>query len=112
MAENGEMMMDSMSAEVLKLFAFIGITTLAGFTGIIFWFFVDWGKERLRVIKINRMIKHRFDGKPIAKCWCRDCRGYNNKTRLCSVNNVYKADNGFCDGADPVWKRMEEKSNE
>lgn len=101
--------MDLISNEVtLKLFAYIGIMCIAVFLGLIFWATFEWAKEKIRQARINYRIKHRFDGKPIAKCWCRDCRGRNNKTRLCYVNNVYKADNGFCDCADPVWKRMED----
>lgn len=100
-------MMDLISNEVLKLFAFVGIMSIACFLGLIFWATFEWVKEKIRQARINYRIKHRFDGKPIAKCWCRDCRAYNNKTRLCSVYNMYKADNGFCNGADPLWKRNE-----
>lgn len=105
-------MMDSISNEVLKLFAYIGVMCIAGFLGLIFWATFEWVKGKIRQARINYRIKHRFDGKPIAKCWCRDCRAYNNKTRQCSVSNWRKADNGFCNEADPVWKRMEEKNNE
>lgn len=99
--------MDFINVEVLKSFAFVGIMSVAGFSALIFWAFVEWVKEKLRVVKINRMIKHRFDGKPIAKCWCRDCRAYNNKTHLCTVNNAYKRDDGFCYEADPIWREVE-----
>ena len=102
-------MMDYISNGVLKLFAFIGIVCIAGFLGLIFWAAFEWVKEKIRQVRIDYRIKHRFDGKPIAKCWCRDCRAYNNKTRLCSVCDMYKADNGFCNKADPIWKRVEEK---
>lgn len=104
-------MMDLINNEVvLKLFAYIGIIFIAGLLGLIFWPTFEWVKEKIRQARINYRIKHMFDGKPIAKCWCRDCRAHNNKTGLCSVRNTYKADNGFCDRADPIWKGLEEKN--
>ena len=102
--------MDLISDEVLKRLAFVGVICIAGLLGLIFWATFEWVKEKIRQARINYRIKHRFDGKPIAKCWCRDCRAYNNKTRLCSVCNTYKADNGFCDEANPIWKGLEEKN--
>ena len=104
-------MMDLINNEVvLKLFAYMGVIFIAGFLGLIFWATFEWIKEKIRQARIDYRIKHRFDGKPIAKCWCRDCRAYNNKTGLCSVRNTYKADNGFCDKANPIWKGLEEKN--
>ena len=102
--------MDFISNEVLKMFAVVGVMCLAGFLGLIFWAAFEWAKEKIRQARINYHIRHRFDGKPLAKCWCRDCRAYNNKTNLCSVCNRCKVDNGFCDEADPIWKRLEEKN--
>ena len=104
-------MMDSMNIEVMKILAFVGLMCLGCLLGLIFCAFAEWVKEKIREARIDYLIKHRFDGKPIAKCWCRDCRAYNIKTRLCSVCDMYKADNGFCDEADPIWKRMEEKND-
>lgn len=102
--------MDLISDEVLKRLAFVGVIFIAGLLGLIFWATFEWVKEKIRQARINYRIKHRFDGKPIAKCWCRDCRTHNNKTGLCSVYNMRKADNGFCDRADPIWKGLEEKN--
>ena len=96
----------------LKLFAYIGVMCIAVVIAFIIWAISEWVKEKIRQTRINYRIKHRFDGKPVAKCWCRDCRAYINKTKLCSLCNRYKADNGFCDEADPTWKRMEEKNGD
>lgn len=101
--------MDLINTEVLKWFALVGIMALTGLIVLIFWALFEWVKEELRIIKINRMIKHRFDGKPIAKCWCRDCRMHNMGTGACSLPGVSRCtpDNGFCYEADPLWREFE-----
>lgn len=53
--------------------------------------------------------KHRFDKKPIAKCYCKDC-SYHDKNNRCSRLSMidgpsyYTADNWFCWQADPKNK--------
>lgn len=98
--------MNEISAEWLKIFAFFGIVCFAGVVGFMGFNFIGWLKDRIEEAKHNQRIKHRFDGKPIAKCWCRDCRMHNNKSGSCSLPGIgrHTPDNGFCYEADPIWK--------
>lgn len=95
----------------IKIFTFIGIVSTAGIAGLVMTAFTDWLKGKIKEAKRNRRIKHRFDGKPTAKCWCRDCRMHNNRSGSCSLPGIgkYTPDNGFCYEADPIWKEIEEK---
>ena len=100
-----------MSNEWTKVFALIGVMSVAGVFGLLTWAFAEWLKDRITDLKRAYRTKHRFDGKPIAKCWCRDCRMHNMKTGACSLPGVsiHTPDNGFCYEADPVWRESEEK---
>ena len=90
----------------LKIFTFIGIVSTAGIGALIMTFFTTWLKDKIEEARRNQIMKHRFDGKPIAKCWCRDCRMHNNRSGSCSLPGIgrYTPDNGFCYEADPIWK--------
>ena len=98
-----------LSNEWIKIFAAIGVMAIAVGFALISWAFSEWLRDRIVDLKRTHKMKHRFDGKPIAKCWCRDCRTHNNKTGVCSLPGIsrYTPDNGFCYEADPVWKEKE-----
>lgn len=85
--------------------AIIGGATLwviAFFLLIALWYLI---KELIDIAKRAYRIKHRFDGPPTAKCYCRDCTKHNNETKQCSkFSGWYTADNWFCWDADPSTK--------
>lgn len=47
--------------------------------------------------------KHRFDKKPIAKCYCTDCKyhGKNNDNTLCQLHDKHFPSDWFCKDANP-----------
>lgn len=47
--------------------------------------------------------KHRFDKKPIAKCYCNDCKyhGENNDNTLCQLHDRHFPNDWFCKDAKP-----------
>ena len=86
-----------------EFFISMGITFTLVIIAIILsviFFFAKMGITYL----INRYrVKHRFDKKPLPKCYCIDC--VNSRTdqnaRFCSRVNKYVADNWFCWEAEP-----------
>lgn len=46
--------------------------------------------------------KHRFDKKPVAKCYCKDCKYFEEKAEKCTFFRSYHVlDNWFCSSAKP-----------
>ena len=60
-------------------------------------------------IKYKRKMKRRFDGLPLAKCYCRDCKYWCERDDDSTIGKCigfadkYTADDFFCKYADP-WK--------
>lgn len=46
-------------------------------------------------------IKHRFNKKPLAKCYCVDCKYYSKEDHYCSYNEIFVIDNFYCRDANP-----------
>lgn len=46
-------------------------------------------------------IKHRFSKKPLAKCYCVDCKYYSKEDNYCSYNEIFVVDNFYCRDAKP-----------
>lgn len=59
--------------------------------------------DKIEHLKYEYKYKHRFNKKPIAKCYCKDCvhqyEKYKNK--YCEENDRYVADDWFCWKATP-----------
>lgn len=51
--------------------------------------------------------KHRFDKKPIAKCYCIDCKwhGVNNDNNLCQLHDKHFPNDWFCKDAKPKYSK-------
>lgn len=87
------------------ILAAIGIVAI----GIVIIVFVMLLTEEIgRIIdnlKYEYRYKHRFDKSPIAKCYCVDCKYYDNETHRCygfhEDSNRLVADNMFCYRAEP-----------
>lgn len=48
-------------------------------------------------------VRHRFDKKPIAKCYCKDCKYWTSQSGHCNYFQThYTADNWFCWNAEPI----------
>jgi hypothetical protein len=63
--------------------------------------------ELVDYLKRQYQIKHRFDGPPTAKCYCKDCTHHSDESMRCyKFDGWYTADEWFCWDAEP---RKEEK---
>lgn len=92
-----------MNLTILRVFAVIGgfvVGAVFAYLVILLWEAVV---EARRQAVIKRQIKHRFDGTPTAKCWCRDCKWHGVESNKCGLPGIgrYTPDNGFCYEADP-----------
>lgn len=86
-----------------ELFVLIGLYTvcIAGICAISFAVVLIWkGIDKLRW---RYKYKHRFDKKPIAKCYCIDCKyhGRIDDNTLCQLHDKHFPNDWFCKDAKP-----------
>lgn len=83
-----------------KSVGIITVTVLFVFMVSILFIMVS---DKIEELKYKYKYKHRFDKKPIAKCYCKDCvHQYEKcKNKYCRENDRYVADNWFCWHATP-----------
>ena len=63
----------------INMLAGFGAVALMGGVIIILYMFYDWLKGRILNSRRIWQYKHRFNKKPIAKCYCIDCRYYDEQ---------------------------------
>ena len=101
--------MNSFLKVVLYIFAPIGIVCTTIITYELFGLLKDNITDYLIRQKSKRIIKHRFDKPPIAKCYCIDCKHHDMQTDLCHRDGRrHTANTEFCSDAEPK-KIVEEK---
>lgn len=65
----------------------------------------EWLRDTISHLKWKWKYKHRFDKKPTAMCYCKDCRYYNLDQGCCTdghANIQFRlADSHFCAFASP-----------
>ena len=86
------------------------ILVTIGLSISIFW---NWLRDQLSMAIYKYKRKHRFDRKPIAKCYCKDCI-HNSYSAYpgCSLNNhKYVEDDFFCKKAEPRKHDPDKKKN-
>ncbi|MBQ6503149.1 MAG: hypothetical protein IJI57_04450 [Flexilinea sp.] len=59
-------------------------------------------REVIRRQRIRYKQQHRFDKPPLAKCYCVDCRKFNQASGECRVIGLCMAEDWFCWSAEPV----------
>ena len=75
---------------VVIIFSFIFVIT------------VEKIKDNIDKFRRRQIQKHRFNKPPLAKCYCRDCKYYNEEGG-CSTHTGWRvADNWFCWDATPI----------
>ena len=58
-------------------------------------------------MKRKFVIRHRFDKQPTAKCYCVDCKYWNEQDGCCSQLSGWRtADSWFCWKAEPVKEKL------
>ena len=63
----------------INMLALFGALALIGGLIITLYVFYDWLKCRILDLRRIWQYKHRFNKKPIAKCYCIDCRYYDEQ---------------------------------
>ena len=95
----------------LCLFVCVGAALICG---------AGWVKEEIGYLKRRRQYKHRFKGKPTAKCYCVGCEHWavcstDGSTGAC-MNGIYNgyrtADSFFCKYAEPRSKEEDKRDIE
>lgn len=85
---------------------YTGATTIIVLGFFAIWCIVGLIQEGVGNLRWRYKYKHRFDKKPIAKCYCIDCE-YHDKNGRCSTLSPidgpsrYTGDNWFCWEANP-----------
>lgn len=92
----------------INMLAGFGAVALIGGVIIILYMFYDWLKGRILNLRRIWQYKHRFNKKPIAKCYCIDCLDYDEKNKFCRYLGRNVLDNTFCCWGEPD---MSKKSN-
>lgn len=95
-----------------NLFEAIGIVVCLIFIICLVMYISIFGAEIVAKFMHRRKIKHRFDGGPTAKCFCKDCKYYSEYNASDKYNygsgtcNAHKnwgvADDWFCWNATPL----------
>ena len=96
-----------MSENAMYYLAIIGITAVA----LLLFYSLIVIKEAfcklISTIKWKYRYKHRFDKKPLAKCYCKDCVYYFEEDERCAFGGIERRipPDWFCEGATPdEWK--------
>ena len=90
----------------INMLAGFGAVALIGGVIITLYMFYDWLKDRIRDLRRIWQYKHRFNKKPIAKCYCIDCRDYDDQNRFCRDLGRYVIDDKFCCWGKPDMSKM------
>ena len=89
----------------INMFALFGALALICGVIIILYMFYDWLKSRILNSRRIWQYKHRFNKKPIAKCYCIDCRYYDEQ-KICRNLDRRVLDNEFCCWGEPDMSKM------
>jgi hypothetical protein len=100
-----------MDLECIKFFLMMmGIGVILIFIFICLLFLKDLICDFIDDIKWKHKYKHRFDKPPLAKCYCKDCKYYDEYDGHCASHTGWKmADNWFCWDATPMKKDPEKE---
>lgn len=89
---------------------YTGASTLVALGVFAICCIVGFIQEGIHNLRWRYKYKHRFDKKPIAKCYCIDCSYHDKNNNRCSNLSAidgpsyYTADDWFCWKADPKNK--------
>lgn len=100
-----------MGEYIINILAITGGVALATATIVVFVLFKDWLTDQINMAIYSHKRKHRFDGAPTAKCYCKDCIFYESDAWYCTFFSKYSIeDSNFCCWASPR-KHDPEKKN-
>lgn len=80
-----------------------GVCTLIAVGAFVIYSIVCFIRDSIVELRWNYKYKHRFDKKPIAKCYCIDCKyhGVNNDNSFCQLHGKHFPNDWFCKDAKP-----------
>ena len=91
----------------LDIFVFLGFAASLFSVGCVIKELCEHIEYQINRSKYKRKMRHRFDGPPLAKCYCRDCKYWyerydvNTSGKCNGFIGKYTADDYFCKGAKP-----------
>lgn len=87
------------------ILTFLGFAALCGMITLIIIIAFEFIRDAIHNWKRTYEYKHRFGVKPIAKCYCFDCKWHDNKTSQCfrfhEKDGRLTGDTYFCHEAEP-----------
>ena len=86
-----------------KPFIFVGKLTFCIIGASVFCYVVFIIRDGIYELCWRYKYKHRFDKKPIAKCYCVDCKyhGRTNDNTFCQLHDKHFPGDWFCKDAKP-----------
>lgn len=97
---------------IVKMFAILGIGSFALILGCAISGLIDWMRNKIRKIKREYKIKHRFDKPPKAACYCADCTLHQQNGECMKFDGWWTADDWFCWDATPDLYKLESEDSE
>ena len=98
-------------SDIICILAFVGAGFIVSVVICFIILFRDWLTDQIYIAKYNYKKKHRFDGPPTAKCYCKDCVSNTlGEYPGCTLNDhKYVEDDFFCKKAEPRKRDPEKK---
>lgn len=86
---------------MIEIFALVGVITVV--CGVILGVILisAWIRDVVEHKMYKYKIAHRWKKKPIAKCYCRDCKYWDEKRVVCNRTDLVIPSCGFCWDAEP-----------
>lgn len=88
-----------MTETLWRVFGLVGMVIVGVFVAFLCYFIAGEIRENIAIKRRQYEYQHRFDKKPVAKCYCKDCL-YRSDV-LCDKFDRYVDQDFFCRHADP-----------
>lgn len=88
---------------VVDILAMFGVAFIIAGLGTAVLLIYSFLRDFIADKRYKYKIAHRFDKKPIAECYCKDCLEWTNN--FCNRYESYMADCGFCWRAEPKKRK-------
>lgn len=85
----------------MNTFTIIGFSTVFVIVIVLIYCLFSSILDKIKEVLYMHKYKHRFDKKPIAKCYCKDCRRRFKIGTCNEMGGLYVADDFFCKSAEP-----------
>lgn len=86
---------------MIRFFAIIGAMVMGFMAMALIVGLILCAREFFYDLSVKNSYKHRFSKKPVAKCYCLDCKYYSRESHLCSKSGIRLSSDNFCKEAEP-----------